>query len=201
MKRAVEVSNMLPTFHMKTANPTTPHELFYGEKPDLRTLVPMFSVAYITQPNLSKYHSNAIKCICVGRCSTSNGLKFYHPPTKRLFTNGNVVKFDLTLPVGPQFNESYDGSFTFTSKADLDSILHRPLPFADSGTVHATHPNTNKTTKAVVINSPFDPTTDPYILKLDDGTLSQHMTEDIIDHDPKAPLEDATPPHVNPILP
>ena len=75
MKRAVEVSNMLPTFHMKRANPTTPHELFYGEKPDLRTPVPMFSVAYITQPNLSKYHSNAIKCICVGRCSTSNGLK------------------------------------------------------------------------------------------------------------------------------
>ena len=197
MKRAVEVSNMLPTFHLKTDNPTTPHELFYGENQTFE-----HSPQCSPSPTLHNLVSlNAIKCICVGRCSISNGLKFYHPPTKRLFTDGNVVKFDLTLPAGPQFNESYDGSFTFTSKADLDSILHRPLPFTDSSTVYATNPNTNTSSKATVINSPFDPTTDPYILKFDDGPISQHMTEDINDHDPKTPLVDSTTPQAHPVLP
>ena len=115
MKRAVEVSNLLPTFHTNNTTPISPHELFYQQRPDLRTLVPMFSIAYVTQPTISKFHSNAIKCICVGRCSKSNGILFYHPPTKRVFTDGNIVKYDFTLPSGPQFQEKYDGSFTFTS--------------------------------------------------------------------------------------
>ena len=161
----------------------------------------MFAVAYVTQPTLSKFHSNAIKCICIGRCSKSNGILFYHPPTKRIFTDGNVVKFDLTLPAGPEFKEQYDGSFTFNSKADLDSILHRPLPFNNSDPIFATNPNTNTISKATIITSPFDPTSDPFTLKFQDGTLSQHIAESINDHDPTAPLVDTSNPTPNPIFP
>jgi hypothetical protein len=201
MKRAVEVSNMLPTFHTNTTHPVTPFELFYGSKPDLRNLVPMFSVVYVQQPTLQKFHSNAIKCICVGRCSISNGTLFYHPPTKRTFTDGNIVKYDFTLPAGPQFNQQYDGSFTFTSKADLNSILHRPLPFANNDTVYATHPINANIEKATVIEAPFDPTKNPFTIKFTDGTISEHMADTLQDNDPNAPLQDDTLPQANPILP
>ena len=161
----------------------------------------MFAVAYVTQPTISKFHSNAIKRICIGRCSKSNGMLFYHPPTKRIFTDGNVVKFDFTLPAGPQFQEKYDGLFTFTSRADLDSILHRPLPYNNEELVFAIHPNTNTLSKAIIIQSPFDPINDPFTLKFPDGTLSQHMSESITDNDPTAPLEIPSDPTPNPLLP
>ena len=45
VKRAVEVANIMPTKHNNTL--TTPFELVYKQKPDYRTLLPMFSVAYI----------------------------------------------------------------------------------------------------------------------------------------------------------
>ena len=37
MKRALEVSNLLPTLHTNSPTPITLHELFYKQKPDLRT--------------------------------------------------------------------------------------------------------------------------------------------------------------------
>ena len=200
MKWAVEVSNMLPTLHTTTTTPVSPHELFYQQKPDLRTLVPMFAVAYVTQPTISKSHSNAIKCICVGRGSKSNGILFYHPPTKRIFTDGNIAKFDFTLPSGPQFQEKYDGSFTFTSKADLDSILHRPLPFNNEDQVFAIHPTTNYLTPGTIIQAPFDPTTDPFSLKFSDGTLSQNMTDSIQDNDPSTAITETSDQPNNPLL-
>ena len=67
IKRAVEVSNILPTFHANNSTSVTPHELIFDAKPEFRTLIPMFSVAYVTQPSLSKFHSNSLQCICVGR--------------------------------------------------------------------------------------------------------------------------------------
>jgi hypothetical protein len=201
MKRAVEVSNMLPTFHIKTDPPTTPHEYFYGSQPDLRALVPMFTVAYVTRPSLSKFHSNALKCICVGRCSVSNGLLFYHPTTKQLFTEGNTVRFDLTLAAGPCFNEPYDGSFSYTSQADLDNILHRPSPFSTNNTVFAPHPNTTIITAAKVISTPVDPTSTPYTIRFTDGLISEHMADDLLDHDPTATRIDAPSTTANPALP
>ena len=45
IKRAVEVSNYIPIKIDDTI--TTPHKLVHGTKPDLRCLLPMFSVAYI----------------------------------------------------------------------------------------------------------------------------------------------------------
>ena len=45
IRRAVEVCNFFPV----TANGvlTTPYELIYNTKPDLRNLIPLFSIAYI----------------------------------------------------------------------------------------------------------------------------------------------------------
>ena len=201
MKRAVEVSNTLPTFHIDTPSPTTPHELFYGEQPDLRALVPMFTPAWVTQPSLSKFHTNSLLCICVGRCPTSNGLLFYHPPTKRTFTEADSIKFDFTFPAGPRFNEKYDGSFTFTSRADLDNILHRPSPFNIDETVFVKHPDNDKYTKASIFHSPFDASAQPFTVRFPDGSLSQHMADDILDHDPDAPLIEPSPAQADPLLP
>ena len=48
VKDAVEISNIMPTTHIKTKT-TTPHELLYQEKVAYRCLSPMFSVTYIKQ--------------------------------------------------------------------------------------------------------------------------------------------------------
>ena len=48
VKRAVEISNIMPTTHIKNKT-TTIHELLYQEKVDYQCLFPMFSVAYIKQ--------------------------------------------------------------------------------------------------------------------------------------------------------
>ena len=66
---------------------TTPYELVYKEKPDLRNLFPMFSVGYVTKlrdgdVNRLNMHSKTIRAIAVGRSDESNCLVFYHPPTK-----------------------------------------------------------------------------------------------------------------------
>jgi hypothetical protein len=201
MKRAVEVTNILPTFHIKTDPPTTPFEYFYGHKSDLRTLIPMLTVAYVTRPSLSKFHSNTLKCICVGRCSVSNGLLFYHPPTKQLFSEGNTARFDLTLPAGPTLQEPYHGSFTYTSQADLDSILHRPSPFSTHNTVYAPNSTTDIITAVTVIVTPVDIANNPYTIKFIDGTLSEHMAHDTLDRNPSAAIVDSQSPTVDPALP
>ena len=86
LKRAVEVSNYLP---IKVNNKlTTPFEMVYKTKPDLRNLFPMFSVGYIycsrdATTNRLTFHSTSLRCICLSRDDTSNQLEFYHPPSRQ----------------------------------------------------------------------------------------------------------------------
>ena len=87
LKRAAEVSNYLPLTVNDTL--TTPFELVYKTKPDLRNLLPMFSVSYVRRSrdantNRLTFHSTSIRCICLGRDDVSNQLEFYHPPTRQL---------------------------------------------------------------------------------------------------------------------
>ena len=88
VKRAVEVGNILPTSHIKTKI-TTPFEIVYGKKVDYRQLFPMFSCAYIKQEteqggrHKSKFKSQSLKCIIVGKDTKSDGFIFITlPPNK-----------------------------------------------------------------------------------------------------------------------
>ena len=87
MKRAVEVSNYLP---IKVDNAySTPHTLAFGQKPDLRNLLPMFAVAHIRcyydsdNKAISNTDNQSTSDILLGRAEHSTSTFFYHPSTGR----------------------------------------------------------------------------------------------------------------------
>ena len=111
LKRATEVSNYVP---IRIDNKlTTPYEMVYQEKPDLRNLFPMFSVGYVSElrdgsKDRLNMHSKTLRAIAVGRSDKSNCLLFYHPPTKQLLTSADF-RLDENLAAGPAFGLTYDG--------------------------------------------------------------------------------------------
>ena len=206
VKRAVEVLNMMPVKRNGTV--TTPHELVYKNKPDYRTLFPLFSIAYIKQnretggQHKNKWKTKTLKCILVGTDNKSDGLLFYHPPSKQLLTGNNGYRLDTYLPSGPQFNETFDGSFQFNTKGDMDAI-HRPMAFEEGNNVYLKQED--KYVQAKIVAAPLDDENDTYTIQETlTGNLRELNAEDISDHDPTAVPEDPSPTtlsHPFPLLP
>jgi deoxyuridine 5'-triphosphate nucleotidohydrolase len=193
IKRACEVTNILPAPHVKKL--TTPHELVYKTKVDYRQLFPMFSIAYIKYARegggvKDKWKSRSLKCIAVGSCSRSNGLLFYHPPSKQVITCGNGYRFDTFSPAGPQFEERFDGNFVFSTQ-DTNSQVHQQPTHEQNTTVYIKDPNQpNKYNKAKILSIPVNENLDPYIVQLmESGDIQTIHTEDINDHDPSVDPE------------
>jgi len=74
---------------------TTPHELVYGVKPDLCTLFQLFSTGYFWHHMDGSHHrsgiseSRSMQGIALGRCRKSDGMIFYSPHTKELYTSSD----------------------------------------------------------------------------------------------------------------
>lgn len=129
MKRAVEVANYLP---IKIDNSySTPHCLVYGEKPDLRNLLPMFSVAHIRKysdpdgKKLQNTDSHSTSAILIGRSENSPSTLFYHPSTGRTIISDDFY-LDEALSAGPAFGLNYQGGFHFHSYTQLNADLKAP---------------------------------------------------------------------------
>jgi hypothetical protein len=96
VKCAAEVCNFF-TYQLEDGTYTTPFELAHKEKPDLRVLFKLFSLAAVRRERigddkLTKFESQSLPMIAVGRCPHSNGLQFYNP------VNGTFVSsIDYTL--------------------------------------------------------------------------------------------------------
>lgn len=192
IKRACEVSNMLPVKHNNKT--TTPYELVYHCKVDYRALFPLFSIAYIRQhkengQDKNKWTSKSLKCILVGKCGKSNSLLFYHPPSKQTLSCGDGYRFDSSTPAGPQFGEHYDGDFIFNTKSATDAI-HRPPTHETNATVYIDVDG--KPQAATVLNIPINDDSEPYTVQaIDTGTIYQVLAEEIKDHNPTANPTDA----------
>ena len=84
LRHAVMITNYLP---IKINNfLTTPYFLVHHKKPDLRNLIPLFAVGYITKykdatSSRKNVDSHSIRVILIGKDGKSNSLIFYHPPT------------------------------------------------------------------------------------------------------------------------
>ena len=189
LKRSVEVLNMMPRTHNGTI--TTPFEQAFHIKPDYRNLLPMFCTAYIRQErdtggqHKNSWSSKSLKCILVGKCNSSDSLLFYHPPSKQTLSCADGFRLDTVCPPGPQFSESYDGDFIFTTRSALD-VIHRPPTHEQSNTVFTKHDE--KYYSAKVLSVPIDDNDDPYILQLNDtDEIIEAMECDILDHDPSSP--------------
>ena len=183
LKRATEVSNYLPlTINQKL---TTPHEIVYKSKPDLRNLLPMFCVSYTSYKSDHSYHTQTVKTILVGRSDKTNAFLFYHPTTKQLITSSRY-KLDESLVSGPAFGLSYEGGLYF-NKYTESSINTRPPTYPPETSVYIQ-------TKEGII--PAEIVTIPlsghiYTVQYTDGSLHQHLEKEISATNP------LTQPHQN----
>lgn len=149
----------------------------------------MFSTAYIRYARedgeeKNKWQSKTLKCILVGTSSTSDGLLFYHPPSKQLITCGDGYKLDTFSPAGPQFEEKYDGGFIFNTKGD-EHHFHRPPSRELSETKYIIKHNIYTPVK--ILNQPIDEERESYIVQEDEsGDIIEVEGENIFDTDPTA---------------
>ena len=187
LRRATEISNISP---IKVKNKvTTPFEAVYHNKVDFRQLFPMFSVSYIKQEtevggtHKNKWSSQSLKTICIGTCPDSDGLLFYHPPSKSIISCADNYHFDTHLPSGPQFSQNFDGRFQFTTKSSND-IIHMAPTHEKNATIYIKRDDSNYD-DAVILQQPHDQESDPYIVQLrSSGDILQVMSDDIFDNNP-----------------
>ena len=204
VKRAVEVLNILPTNHIKNKT-TTPFELVHGQKVDYRQLFPMFSCAYIKKVteqgghHKSKFKSQSVKCIVVGKDNKSDAYIFYHPPSKQTLTCQDGYRFDTFGPSGPQHSEVFDGNFTFNTKGSMERI-HRPASFELDKMIYTKIKGSYEA--AVVLNQPVNEDEDLYTIRIEaSDNIIQVKCEDILDHNPDAPITNDTNESPIPLLP
>jgi hypothetical protein len=177
---------MLPINRFKKI--TTPFELVYKKKVNYRNLFPMFSVAYIRQIHKegtakSKWKDCSLKCIVVGTCSKSDGLLFYHPPSKQMLSCSDRYKFDTFTPAGPQFKLQYDGRFIFSTRASTDSI-HRP-PTHEKGKRAYILSDDKKYIPVNILSIPIDNDNGNYVAQEGDSSdIHELQCNQIFDNDP-----------------
>ena len=193
LKRATEISNYLP---IRINNKfTTPFELTYGEKPDLRNITQMFSVAYLSRykdGNISRktLHSHSIRAILVGRDPTSTAYLFYHPGTKRTLTSDDFT-IDESLPSGPAFRLEYDGGLYFNRYTDYNDKL-RPPQFTPQQKIFIT--SCTPALPGEILTIPSSPVDRIYTVQLSDGSIHQYMEHQISASDPTLLLDSNNPP-------
>ncbi len=93
---------------------TTPFELTYGVKPDYRVLFRLFSTGYFchekdgTRKRDGIAEAKTMQGIAIGRCRKSDGMLFYCPHTREIYTSADY-KLDEGASTATLFNLRYDG--------------------------------------------------------------------------------------------
>ena len=174
---------------------TTPYELVYKEKPDLRNLFPMFSVGYVTKlrdgdVNRLNMHSKTIRAIAVGRSDESNCLVFYHPPTKQMFTSEDF-RLDESLAAGPAFGLHYDGGLFINKYVDNNEHF-RPPTYAPDQRVFI-HKG-NSIIPSTILTIPEPHSTIYTVIYDTTKDIHQHDESEINTSDPTAPVHLKNPP-------
>jgi len=206
LRHAVHVINYLPC----TVNglSTTPHELVYGIKPDYRTLFRLFSTGYFkhdrdgTRDRDGITESKSMSGIAIGRDRKSDGLIFYCPHTKQMYTSGDY-KLDEGRNTPNTFNLHYEGGI-FVGLYDSSQNTSQVEPFPQGTSVVWPLKDANNNTinmRGTVISVPL-PLSDcqlptsaddapPYIIKLVDGSV--HRVSPLLMDDIVAPYHKSNP--------
>ena len=112
----------------------TPHEKFFGKKPDLSHVRIFGSIAYVHIPDATrqKLDPKSEKCILVGYSLEQKGYKCYNPITRKARTSRDVV-FDKSAswyaPEKPSSPSPLGEEFVITALEDEDRLT---LMFEDS---------------------------------------------------------------------
>ena len=107
--------NRSPTKHLKDC---TPHEAWYGRKPDIQHLKVFGSVAYslIPQAKRNKFDDKSEKCIFVGYSERSKAYKLYNPKTKKV-----VISRDVRIDENSNFEDTKDKAI----ELDIPSTIEK----------------------------------------------------------------------------
>mmetsp|Transcript_5101 Transcript_5101/g.7380 ORF Transcript_5101/g.7380 Transcript_5101/m.7380 type:complete len:342 (+) Transcript_5101:709-1734(+) len=128
--------------------------------------------------------SKFIKTICVGTCTESDSLLFYHPTKKKVLSAADGYRFDPSLQSGPQFNMKYDSDFYLTRKSEMpihQASIHKlgTSCYVKKG---------DKYLHATILSVSIEDNDDTYTVQMDNNNIESLHEEDILDHDPNAPV-------------
>lgn len=189
IKRATEVSNYLS---IRVDNVySTPHELVFGEQPDLRNLLPLFSVAHIRSYSDADNHklentaSHSTSAILLGCSEHSPSTLFYHPSTGKTIISDDYY-LDESLPAGSAFNLPYQGGFHFHAYAQLNETLRSPT-FIPQQSVFVHYEDTIQHGKIITLPDPGD---DIYTVQFfSDSSMHQYKESDIFNKNPSLTIQ------------
>ncbi len=194
LRQSVQVLNYIPCTVEGLS--TTPHELVYGVKPDLRVLFRMFSTGFFRHLRDGSQHrsgitdSKSMQGIALGRCRKSDGMIFYCPHNKQIYTSSDY-KLDEGRHTPNTFNLKYDGGIfvgLYNHSSPNNSIEPFPEGTSVSFPVKSPHDNTSTIRmRGTVISVPISssnaqlPLTDddapPYVIRLVDGSVHKVSPE------------------------
>jgi hypothetical protein len=171
--RASEVCNYFP-YQLEDGTYTTPFELAHNEKPDLRVLFKLFSLAavrreHIGDDKLTKFESQSLPMIAVGCCPNSNGLQFYNP-INNTFVPSIDYKFQPNVTSGARFGYTYQ-PVTFIYRLDESTSIFAPKFALDSTVLVHTHSPPHE---VKVIGIPSYDQPDVYTVVVQDGLISEY---------------------------
>jgi hypothetical protein len=168
---------------------TTPHELVYGVKPDLRVLFRLFSTGYFRHLRDGSHHhsglaaSHAMQGIALGRCRKSDGMMFYSPHSKEIYISSDY-KLDEGHHTPTAFNLHYDGGIFIGLYNQGSSSVCEPFPEGTSVSMPVQSPNDPSSSiqmRGVIISVPIPATNSalpisdneasPYVVQYVDGSF------------------------------
>jgi len=189
IKRATEVANYIPL--KIDGQLTTPHELTYGHKVDLRNILPLFAVSYIrNNTDSNSMNSNSIRTILIGRSSKSHTYEFYHPATKKIISS-SIYRIDETIPAGPTFNLQYDGGMYF-NKFNENYKVNKSPTYSVNENAFVLQNNHSLQVKIIAIPITND---DIYTVQFQNGSIHQLEEKYIHKGDPNSnPIKNDPPP-------
>jgi hypothetical protein len=171
--RAAEVCNYFP-FLLEDGTYTTPFELAYQTKPDLRVLFKLFGLAavrreHVGDEKLNKFESQSIPMIAIGQCPNSNGLLFFNPSTGSILSSIDYV-FQPNATSGARFGYRYQPG-TFIYRLDESTTIFEPKFLLDSKVLVHTYSPPHL---ATVVGLPTYSRPDIYTVSFQDGSLAEY---------------------------
>jgi hypothetical protein len=179
VNRAAEVCNYFP-FQLEDGSNTTPFELAHKMKPDFRVLFRLFSLAAVRcerhgDTKLTKFESQSVPMIAIGRCSNSNGLLFYNPNTATIVSSIDYV-LQPNVTSGARFGYKYQPG-TFIFRLDESTTMFNPkFPLDSKVLVHSHSPPHT----ATIVGVPSYSRPNIYTVAFADGSLAEYSGADTL---------------------
>jgi len=176
VRRAAEICNYFP-FRLEDGTYTTPFQLGQNQKPDLRVLFKLFSLAAVCRERIGdeivgKFDSQSVPMIAIGKCPNSNGLQFYNP-INNTFVSSIDYKLLSNETSGTRFGYRYQLG-TFIYRLDETTSVFAPKFAIDSQVYVHTHSPPHR---ASIIGIPTYSRPDIYTVSFADGSIAEYSDQ------------------------